>query len=304
MQNHLAQHCTNRGCVLLLCVMTSLLASCNSGTAGSTATDYSLAPVLFVHGSGLNSGSWKGMMTALQRSGYPHEYLAAIDLVPNDGANARAAETFIAPAVERLLVAAGVAAAGAGYAGSVPERAGLIAHSMGAVSSRWYATRLKPERVSTLITIAGANHGTDALCGYDGVGNREMCPAYAKSPDESEIQYELNGAPGGVVDETPFGPGADPASRRRIPPDNDRAIVYWTIRIEPDEWIKPGHSAVLEGAGRSGEARLQVPAGLATETSTGNFLVGSEGKDHDSLPQDADVVALVQQLLRASSPSD
>jgi len=43
------------------------------------------------------------MITELINSGYPPEYLEAIQLVPNNGPNIPAAEEQIAPAIETFL---------------------------------------------------------------------------------------------------------------------------------------------------------------------------------------------------------
>jgi hypothetical protein len=235
------------------------------------------------------------MIRDLVRRGYPSEYLRAVDIVPNNMANDRAARLFIAPAVDSLLRGALEAARRGSYAGAEPSKVDIVAHSMGAVSSRWYAVRIAPERVRTWISIAGSNHGTDALCPYPTPGSDDMCPAFATEVAQSAIQIVLNGVPGGGVDETPYGVGPDPAGVDRVPPDTARRILYFTIRIDPDGWIRPARSAVLSGAGG---VAVSLPSPHFRETTSGNFLfIGSAG--HDPLPGTSEVIELVAQLLSA-----
>jgi pimeloyl-ACP methyl ester carboxylesterase len=262
------------------------------------SADYSRTPVLFVHGSGLSSSTWQPTIEHLQEIGYPSAYLYAVELKPNDGANDRAAETFIAPAVESLLTKAQEAARNAAkeksHAELMPVKVDIVAHSMGAASSRWYIAKLHPERVRTWISLAGANHGTNALCGHSGAGNQQMCPAFAASAEDSLLQVALNGTPSAPIDETPYGLGVDSPQVKTIPPDADRAILYLSVRIEPDGWIKPENSAVIDGAGG---LPIPVPGGVPVqETSPGNYLFqGRVG--HDPLPQHPDLIRLVASML-------
>ncbi len=278
--------------VIFLCgVVGTLFVSCH-GT--SMTLDYSKSPVLFVHGSGLTSKTWTKMMKYLIRAGYPPEYLHAVDLHPRDGANKRAASTFIEPAVESLLHQAAESARLSGYKRDAPRRVDIVSHSMGAVSSRWYASKLRPERVRTWISIAGANHGTNVLCGYSGEGDRELCPAFVSDLAQSDVQVLLNGTPQEPIDETPFGIGGDREQVQWIPPDETRRILYFTIRIEPDEWIKPEHSAILDGAGG---LSVSIPSEIPVrETSPGNYLF-TKKVGHDPLPKDRDLISFVALLL-------
>lgn len=254
------------------------------GLISQAAAARTYVPVLFVHGTGMTSGTWTEMRDGLRANGYPDDYLLAVDLLPRDGDNVRAARRYLEPAVEALLKAA-AARDGARAARKVD----IVAHSMGAVSARWYAATMRPETVRTLITLAGANHGSDVLCGYPGAGERQLCPAFATR----SVQARLNGTPDAPLDETPFGVGDDPAGVTPVPADAARRILYVTLRIEPDEWIKPAHSALLAGAGG-----LDVPFGHAMlgETSSGNWRYVGDA-DHDLLPRDGAVIAWVATLL-------
>src|SRR5213594_1171706 len=232
----------------LLPAMSLLVGLAWGSAASSEPPDYARTPVLFVHGHGLSSADWRPLIEHLAVSGYPREYLHAVDIVPNTMANARAAKSVIAPAADTLLVAANAAARRAGYRGEVPRRLDIVSHSMGVVSSRWYAAKLRPERVRTWIGLAGANHGTQALCPFQDEASREMCPAFAGNARTHALQVALNGAERERVDETPYGLGPDRPAVPRIPPDGTRSILYLTVRVEPDDWIQPERSAIEDTA--------------------------------------------------------
>src|SRR6266566_1289614 len=170
-----------------------LVGLAHGSTASAEPPDYTRTPVLFVHGHGLSSADWRPLIEHLAVSGYPREYLHAVDIVPNTMANARAAKSVIAPAADTLLVAANAAARRAGYRGEVPRRLDIVSHSMGVVSSRWYAAKLRPEVVRTWIGLAGSNHGTQALCPFRDEASREMCPAFATNARAHPLQVALNG---------------------------------------------------------------------------------------------------------------
>ena len=280
--------------IIYLCGVGGTLLACQQGLPGTP--DYSKTPVLFVHGSGLSSKSWNKMISYLISVGYPSEYLYAVDLQPRNGSSQKAASKFIEPSVERLLQQASITAQQAGYQGQIPQRVDIVSHSMGAVSSRWYILTLHPERVRTWIAIAGANHGTNALCAYlhQGKGHQEMCPAFAIDKKKNSLQIMLNGTREEPLDETPFGLGEDRKAVQPVPPDQTRNILYFTIRIEPDRWIKPEQSAVLDGAGG-----LEVsisPEIPVRETSLGNYLFMKK-IGHDSLPKDPELIRFVDVLL-------
>jgi pimeloyl-ACP methyl ester carboxylesterase len=256
--------------------------------------NYAHTPVLFIHGSGLSSATWKPMMNYLFSLGYPAEYLKAIDLVPNNGPNVRAATQYIAPAVEALLSQSTLKAQNLGFKGRTPQKVDLVVHSMGAFSSRWYITQMKPERVRTWVAIAGANYGTEAICPFPSDGNNEICPAFATSKQKNPLQVLLNGTPDQPMDPTPYGMGKDGPKIPTIPADATRKILYLTIRIEPDQWINPERSAMIEGAGGW---PVKIPTNVPVkETSPGNYLFTAR-TGHDALPQHPDLLKFVKLLL-------
>lgn len=256
-------------------------------------------PVLFVHGHGMSAYSWDSAIDALRQQGYRDAELYAIDIVPNVQSNVTSATDDIAPAVEKLLREA------RGTESEAPiSKVNIVAHSMGAFSARWYASKIAPQRVNALITIAGANHGTNALCKYpEQDGAAEMCPAFALPADgrAGRVQNAINFTRANPRDETPYGVAPDPPRVMRIPPVGDKRIYYFTLRIADDEWIQPSESAVLLGAGgtefRHGDDGIE-------ETSAGNYLFASRygvlrrKRDHCSLLYDDAVLALLAGLLR------
>lgn len=255
---------------------------------------FQLTPVLFVHGSGLNSSSWAAAKRDLRTIGYPEGYMLALDLVPNDGDNFSAAETQIAKAMSELLETVVAEHAQSGCSEAAPSKGALVTHSMGAVSGRWFAARVAPEKVVLLVTIAGSNHGTNALCGHEGDGNRQMCPAHSDASGPNEIQTVLNGTDHAITDETPFGIGQDSDPTISIRPGGGKRILYLTIRIEPDEWIEPAESATLDGAGGANFDALR--SNILVETTPGNFLF-LKPVIHDQLPSDPDVIRFLTHLL-------
>lgn len=281
----------------LSCFSTLLVAVLLGGCAGEAESDVpaqARTPILFVHGSGLSSGLWQEMMERLLRAGYSSEELLAVDLTPKDGSNPRAARLFIAPAAERLLAQARQAALEQGRRPA--QRIDIIAHSMGAVSSRWYMAFIRPDLVRLWLGIAAANHGTDALCGFPGKGDQELCPAFARSDSESFVQVRLNGTPENPLDVSPYGLGSDANATQPIPAVPERCIAYFTVRLAVDEWIKPESSAELDGAGGWKLALAETLPFL--ETTPGNFLFQAE-TTHDDLPRHPAMIDFVEALAHA-----
>lgn len=246
-------------------------------------------PILFVHGHGLYPKDWDYLTNYFIGRSYPPEYLYALKIEPNTERNKIAAQDHIGPAVDRLLRVTG------------SKKVNIVSHSMGAVSSRWYASKIAPEKVNAWISIAGSNHGTNALCKYSDVAAMEMCPAYSNDSVKNTIQTELNGDSPGKVDETPFGFGIDTKGVNRIAPNITRGIYYWTIRIAVDEWILPSESAILDGAGGI-PLNDELPSYLA-ETSPGNYLFEDKSffnkrPDHCSLLRNDKVAKLLFELIR------
>jgi pimeloyl-ACP methyl ester carboxylesterase len=269
-------------------VLCALAIAC--APACAAPADFTRNPILFVHGSGMDSRSWYGLIDYLQARGYPLEYLAAIDLRPPDGDNVSAATGPIAGTVEILLDRARRNGHGRN------AKVDIVGLSMGAFSTRWYASQVAPERVRRWVGLAGANHGTDALCGRPGSGDRQMCPAFAQHAHRNAEQVKLNGTRSAPVDETPFGPAPDPAGVSSVAPDANRHIEWFTVSLPLDPWIVPGESAHLGGTGFARPLSLAQPG--IREVAPGRFVVEGEAS-HDTLPDHAGVRALVAAILLA-----
>lgn len=270
---------------VLIAALAALGASC--ATDVPSPMPAGAVPILFVHGHGGSSAQFADMIDHFERRGFPADHLMAVDLMPNDGANVPAAEQTLATAVEEL-----VARTGGGPAGRVD----VVAHSMGAVSSRWYATRVRPERVRSLITVGGANHGTDVLCGYQDSGGREMCPAFATAGNA--VQVGLNGTPMARADESPYGVAGDDPAVRSVPADGRRTIRYVAVLIPGDEWISPLASSELDGA----DAVAQLPPGVAVEQVRPGNLAFGEPTGHDEILTDERFFVLLDAVLDQGAP--
>lgn len=263
-------------------VLVALLAAC----AAPPPAPVGALPVLFVHGHGTSSAVFADMIDHFEDRGYRPADLLAVDLVPPDGSNVVAAEQAITQAVERLLARSGRTAGG---------KVDIVAHSMGALSSRWYATQVRPDRVRTLVTVGGANHGTDALCGYPDEGGADLCPAFAVA--DNPVQVRLNGTPGAPVDETPYGRGADRPGTPTVAPEPDREIRYVAVLVPDDQWIRPNPSSELDGA----DPVARLPDGVAvTQPRPGN-LAFAEPTDHDLILENERFFAVLDTVLAAGA---
>jgi pimeloyl-ACP methyl ester carboxylesterase len=262
------------------------------GEAASARQSPERLPVLMIHGSGLAASLWAGTIAGLRDAGWPEEYLMAVDLLPADGANIAAAESQLLPAASALLERARGEATRRHW--PAPRKLGIVGHSMGAVSGRWLAARLIPDRVALFIGIAGAHHGSNAVCGLPGAGNDEMCPAFPRS-GQSEVLEALNGTDQRRIDMTPFGPGTDPDGVNSMRPRDGTCIAWYAVYLDPDEWITPATSARLPGAG--GPEPPNLPA-MIERVAPGEFRV-LERIRHDDLPGAPAIVALVTALLSA-----
>lgn len=263
-----------------------------------TVSQFARIPVFFVHGHGMESTSFNTMLTYLeQQTGYPPQLLRTIDLVPNNGANIDAAEDQIQPAIEQFLIDVNSYLSDNHPGVPTKSQVDIISHSMGGLSSRWYAARNRPDRVRKWISLAGANHGSSvsAFADESTPGEEDMYPAFAVNETESYIQYQLNGAPGPDIDETPYGLGTDTAEVAVIAPDSTRSILYITIAATPDDsWIEPDSSVQLDGAGG---VPVTIPPSLpAIVVSEGNFQMTND-IGHDPMLSDPDTIELVSIVL-------
>jgi pimeloyl-ACP methyl ester carboxylesterase len=253
--------------------LTSLVGFCMSSTLSSAAHagHCPSGPVIFVHGLEQDASIFDHMVVALTKLGVARECLHAFNYSGGNLPVQQAAEKELAPYVERVIAAE-----------RTPTRVNLVGHSMGALSARWFAARVRPERVRTWISTSGANHGTDWQCPQaDDTGHGDLCPAFARNSRESAVQFALNGAPGPDVDETPYGLGRDSAGVRTVAADATRSILYLTVHVAADPFIKPNSSLLLDGAG--GVVLDLPPAARWHEQAPGNFVVYTEPSGHDEV---------------------
>ena len=112
-----------------------------------------IRPIVFVHGYDGGTGNWEVMIQRLQEDGWPPEYLVpfqAEDPVWTCNVDNAAA---IAALVEEVRQA------------TCHDRVDLLAHSMGALSTRYYLKYLGgTEVVNTYVTLGGMHHGLFWSC--------------------------------------------------------------------------------------------------------------------------------------------
>jgi pimeloyl-ACP methyl ester carboxylesterase len=270
-----------------------VLAGCDSQVHMAAPGDEpcSRRPVLFVHGLGQDASTFAYLVRQFESRGFPSSCLFAVSIEPEDASNVAAAEAYHAPAADRLLRAQSRALAG------TCRKVHIVAHSMGALSARWFASRLRPDLVASVITTAGANHGTDWACRPRmAPGPDEMCPAFASSATESDVQLALNGTPAPDVDETPWGLGEDPPGVQSVAADSERRILYVSIRARDDPYIQPVASSLLAGAG--GVALPPSALSAFEETTPGNLLA-RRVSGHDELLASPEVAQLIVDLAAA-----
>lgn len=257
--------------------------------------DFQKTPIFFIHAHGMKAEYWNPMIDYFRKKGYPENFLKSIQLLPATGSNIVAAESQIQPAIESFLSEINKDIKDRNL--DIPEKSkvDLISHGMGALSARWYTTQLRPERVRIWISLGGANHGTNVLCTYFGKGAEECCPAFAKSLEQSMIQYILNGLPYvNDVDETPYGMGIDSEGVQSLKPDDQKRIFYFSIRTSTSNWIKPESSAILDGAGG---IPVTLNIGLdIEETQPGNYLIKTP-INHDRMSDYSKIQRLVESLI-------
>jgi triacylglycerol esterase/lipase EstA (alpha/beta hydrolase family) len=181
-------------------------------------------PILFVHGFNSNESIWTTMIGRFKKDGWQSSELASFTYTWQ-ASNATTAG-IIASKVDSILLAT-----------SAP-RVAIVGHSMGTLSARYYLknTAGATDKVSALVSLAGANHGTNlAIFCLPAESCSEMVPG-------SAFLTALNS-----VDETPG------------------ATNYRTWWSPCDEVISPRQSMLLEGATNTQTACLTHSA-MYTDT--------------------------------------
>jgi pimeloyl-ACP methyl ester carboxylesterase len=203
-------------------------------------------PVIFVHGcpppgvtAEMITGFWQPMKAAFVAAGYAEEDLYTFVYSGETCGSIIDNAIELSDLVDQVLWETGA------------ETVSIVAHSMGALTTRLYVLAGGDWYVSHVVTIGGANHGGGAaaageqlqdMFGYPAYeGMKEMFPPYACAGEVSggaaDVQDALNGclAPGGRLvdaDETPGEPW----------------VRYLSIRNELDEIVTPTSAACLNQA--------------------------------------------------------
>jgi triacylglycerol lipase len=162
-------------------------------------------PILFVHGWNSNGGVWTTMMGRFQKDGWNTGQLARFSY--NTAASNATTAAIIAQKVDSIRGATGA------------SHVALVTHSMGSLSARYYVRNLGGiGKISALVSLAGANHGTNSAVFCFQASVCEMVPG-------SAFLTALNEG-----DETPG------------------TVQYATWWSPCDEVINPRSSTLLEGA--------------------------------------------------------
>ncbi|MBZ4017212.1 esterase/lipase family protein [Streptomyces purpurogeneiscleroticus] len=117
-----------------------------AGGSGFTAAGH---PILFVHGWSGSGGNWDTMAGRFRADGWPAGYLDQWSYDSRQS-NATTAQQ-LATEVDRLLAATGA------------SQVDIVTHSMGGLSSRYYAKNLGgAAKIDAWVSLGGPNHGTDS----------------------------------------------------------------------------------------------------------------------------------------------
>ena len=152
----------------------TLLAACGSitdptGPSANAARRPRAAktPVLFVHGFNSSASIWGTMIGRFRKDGWQESELSAFSY--NTAVSNAITAGIIAGKVDSIRVATGA------------PKVAIVGHSMGTLSARYYLKNLGGQpAVSALISLAGANHGTNiAVFCSAAVSCQEMIPGSA-----------------------------------------------------------------------------------------------------------------------------
>lgn len=131
------------------------LAACDTAPAGPEAllartpapTVTARDPILFVHGWSGNGSQWNTMVSRFKADGWTDAQLMAFSYNTSQS-NATTAQE-ISSRVNQLLAATGA------------TRVDVVTHSMGGLSSRYYAKNLGGDaKIDAWVSLGGPNHGT------------------------------------------------------------------------------------------------------------------------------------------------
>jgi len=182
-----------------------ILTACE--TPGTSSGTLANDPILFVHGYAGNGGNWQDMKARFLASGWQPRELYACNYSFTASNVTSAAE--IGAQVDEILRVTGA------------SKVDIISFSMGSISSRYYLRNLGGiSKVDAWVSLAGPNHGTDAV----EINNCSFAPCREIAPGSSFLA-DLNSG-----DETPG------------------LVRYATWRSPCDTTINPDESVILMGA--------------------------------------------------------
>lgn len=186
-----------------------LLAGCErAGLFAPEGASHSLAaperhPILFVHGWNSSGSVWTTMIANFKADGWTAAQLASWSYNTSQS-NATTAQQ-IRTKVDSILLATGA------------SKVDVITHSMGGLSSRYYAKNLGGDgKIDAWVSLGGPNHGTTSAYGCFSTSCVEMRPG-------STFLKSLN-----ATDETPGAPRYGTwwsACDAVIEPDNSTPLI-------------------------------------------------------------------------------
>ena len=197
----------------LAVVSLALLGACGSITDPSSPSALAArrppkppkTPILFVHGFNSSASIWSTMIGRFKKDGWTSAQLSSFSY--NSNVSNATTASIIGGKVDSIRTATGSA------------QVAVVGHSMGTLSARYYLKNLGGQsKVSALISLAGANHGTNIAVFCFSVSCQEMVPG-------SSFLTALN-----ADDETPG------------------LVNYRTWWSNCDEVITPRTSMLLSGA--------------------------------------------------------
>ncbi len=202
----------------------------DSGNTGEPGCpDYTLAPVLLVHGYGAGAEvTWWHIRERLIEDCWPPEFVYAPEFIDVTGCNP-AHGNEIAAWVRELKERTG------------RDKVDIVAHSMGGLDARYYIKYLCGYRhVRNFVSIAGAHHGSWMGClARHTCGGEQLCRGLgADDWRDNPFLADLNDC-----DETP-----------------GEEILYMSIWSDGDEIVLPPESSILDGARN---VQLEHPIGHA-----------------------------------------
>ncbi len=185
--------------------------------SASDIPEFCRTPILFVHGYFAGPDvTWGILLNRMKNDGCPEEYLYAPEFDDRTGCNPEhglQVKRWVETLVERT-----------GF-----QKINIIAHSMGALDTRYYIKYLCGyRRIKNVVTIGGANHGTVVACSEPiSCGAESMCRGSSSDAwRDNEFLAMINSC-----DETP-----------------GNNVMYTSIWSAFDEIIRPPESSIISGA--------------------------------------------------------